>query len=426
MFQRERETLPPEELRLLQVERLRATLRRIAARNPAYHERLGRPDPRDFSRPEDLRRLPFMGKDDLRDAYPLGLACGSAAEFVRMHMSSGTTGTPIINPYTAADVDQWGEVSARCLACAGLGPEDTVQITPSFGLFNGGFGFHYGATRLGSFIIPIGAGRTSLQLKFIRDLGTTALTAIASYPLRLLEVAREEGIDWGKTQLKVGVFGAEVWSDEMRRHVEAEMGIRTFDIIGMTETGGVGMGIDCPARAGVHVWEDHYLVELVDPSTGEPVPDGEEGEMVVTTLTREGLPLVRFRTRDITRVVSRDRCECGRTHLRVARITGRTDDMLKVKGVNFYPRQVESLLLSVPGVGPEYRIEVERREGRDCLKVVVEVGDPGDRELGTRLGAILEDSLALGAEIALASRGSLERPQGKASRVTDHRKGVLL
>jgi phenylacetate-CoA ligase len=422
MHQREEETLPQEQLRLLQLERLRATLRRIAGRNPAYHQRLGRPDPRDIKSLDDLARLPFLCKDDLRDHYPFGLACGSSAEFVRMHMSSGTTGTPIINPYTAADVDQWSEVMARCYACAGVGPEDTVQITPSFGLFNGGFGFHYGASRIGAFIVPIGSGRTSLQLKFIRDLGTTALTAIASYPLRLIEVAREEGFEWRRTRLRVGIFGAEVWSDEMRRHIEQEMGIATFDILGMTETGGVGMGIDCSARAGAHIWEDHYLVEIVDPATGRPVADGVEGEMVVTTLTREGLPLVRFRTRDITRVVSRSRCDCGRTHLRIARITGRTDDMVKVKGVNFYPRQVESLLLSLPGVGPEYRIEVSRREGRDHLMVTVEVGDAGDRELSSRLAAVLEDSLALGAEIRLASRGSLERPQGKASRVLDRRK----
>src|SRR5512138_2954407 len=271
MHQRREETMGREEIRLHQLERLRETLRRIRDRNPAYHERLGRPEPGDIRSLDDIARFPFLTKEDLREAYPMGLACASTAELARMHMSSGTTGTPIINPYTSADVEQWGDIMARCYACAGVGPEDTVQITPSFGLFNGGFGFHYGASRVGAFIIPIGAGRTSLQLRFLRDLGTTALTAIASYPLRLLEVAREEGFDWGKTRLRTGIFGAEVWSDEMRRHVEEEMGIRTYDIIGMTETGGVGMGIDCPERAGAHVWEDHYLVEIVDPVTGSPV-----------------------------------------------------------------------------------------------------------------------------------------------------------
>jgi len=310
---------------------------------------------------------------------------------------------------------------ARCFTAAGVNSADVVQITPSFGLFNGGFGFHYGASRLGSFIVPIGAGRSSLQLQFIKDIGTTCITAIASYPLRLMEVARQENFDWGKTDLKVGVFGAEVWSDEMRARIESEMGIDTYDIIGMTETGGVGLGIDCEARAGIHIWEDHYLVEIIDPDTGEVLPDGQTGEMVVTTLTRQGLPLIRFRTRDITSVISRDKCGCGRTHLRIDRITGRNDDMIKIKGVNFYPRQIESLLLSEPGVGNDYLIEVDRIEGADKLGITVEVQNPDDGLLAKNLRRIVKDFLAFGAEVKLVPMGGIEKPPGKAVRVVDRR-----
>ena len=421
MFQPEKEGLDREQLVSLQLDHLRQTLGRIKEQNPEYHDSLGGPDPGDIRSVSDIASLPLMTKDDLRDAYPFALTCAPKKEFVRFHMSSGTTGTPILNPYTRSDVDQWGEIMARCYAAAGVGSNDVVQITPSFGLFNGGFGFHYGASRLGSFIVPIGAGRSSLQLQFITDLGTTCLTAIASYPLRLMEVAREKAFDWQASSLKVGIFGAEVWSDEMRARIEKEMGIDTYDIIGMTETGGVGMGIDCSAKAGVHIWEDHYLVEIIDPVTGNAMPDGEAGEMVVTTLTRQGLPLIRFRTRDITSVVSRDRCDCGRTHLRIARITGRNDDMLKVKGVNFYPQQIESLLLKEKGVGNDYLLVIDRVGGADHLEITVEVQDPEDSSLADQLGRILKDFLAFGADLKLVPMGSIERAPGKAVRVMDKR-----
>ena len=421
MHQPEKESMIREDLVSLQLENLRRTVARIRDNNPGYHARIGKVDPGDLRAVEDVAGLPLMDKEDLRKSYPFDLTCAPKESFVRFHMSSGTTGTPILNPYTVSDVEQWADIMARCFTAAGVDSTDVVQITPSFGLFNGGFGFHYGASRLGSFIVPIGAGRSSLQLQFIKDLGTTCLTAIASYPLRLMEVARKEGFDWAKTNLKVGVFGAEVWSDEMRGRIELEMGIDTYDIIGMTETGGVGMGIDCEARAGVHIWEDHYLVEIIEPETCEVLPDGRTGEMVVTTLTREGLPLIRFRTRDITSVVSRDRCECGRTHIRIARITGRNDDMIKVKGVNFYPRQIESLLLSEPGVGNDYLIEVDRIAGADSLSVTVEVQNPDDGHLAEKLRRIMKDFLAFGAEVKLVPMGGIEKPPGKAVRVVDRR-----
>src|SRR6266705_5392207 len=325
MFQPELEALDRERLTTLQLERMRATLARCA-RNPAWQRRLGGARAGDLNTVEDWTRLPFLTKDELRDAYPYGLACGE--RYRRVHMSSGTTGNPILNPYTAADVAQWGEVMARCYVTAGVRRDDVIQITPSFGLFTGGFGFHYGAERLGAMVIPTGAGRTALQLRLMRDLKTTVVAAIATYPLRLIEAAREERFDLDSLSLRVGIFGSEMWSDELRARIEAELRIRTFDIIGMTETGGPGLGIDCAARAGIHVWEDHYHPEIVDPSTGAVVPDGTEGELVISTLTREGLPLVRYRTHDLTRVLSRARCGCGRMALRLDRLRGRTDDMV--------------------------------------------------------------------------------------------------
>jgi phenylacetate-CoA ligase len=312
-------------------------------------------------------------------------------------------------------------VMARCYVAAGVTKDDVIQITPSFGLFTGGFGFHYGAERLGAMVIPTGAGRTTLQLKLMRDLKATVLTAIATYPLRLIEVAREDGFDLGTLALRVGIFGSEMWSDELRARIERDLRIRTFDIIGMTETGGPGLGIDCAARAGIHVWEDHYYVEIVDPATGAPVADGVEGELVVSTLTREGLPLIRYRTHDLTRVLSRAPCACGRTSLRLDRLRGRTDDMVIYKGVNFYPRQVEALLLRHAGVGCEYQIVLDADGGGERMTVVVEAEEGCDAAVAPRIKRELHDLLALSPEIALRPLGAIERPQGKAVRVVDRR-----
>ncbi len=416
MFQRRLETLDRELLEKIQVERLRKTVQRIKEKNRKYWEKIGKVEPKDIKSLNDLKKLPFLTKEDLRQNYPFGLACGEKCEFVRFHMSSGTTGTPVVNPYTPNDVEQWGEVMARCLSAAGLNYTDVLQITPSFGLFNGGFGFHYGAEKIGCFVVPIGPGRSLLQLKFMKDFGTTALAGIASYAIRLLEVAKEEGFDFSETNLKVGIFGAEVWSDEMRRYIEREMGIETFDIIGMTETGGVGLGIDCSAHSGIHVWEDHYIVEIIDPETGEVLPDGEEGELVVTTLTREGLPLIRYRTRDITKVVSRDRCDCGRTHLRLDRIKGRTDDMLKVKGVCFYPRQVEEVIMKYPEVLPNYQIIIGKVEGKDTVEVVIE-SERQDESLKERIEEEIYSLLGLHIKVTLKKKGEIPRSEGKAVRV---------
>jgi phenylacetate-CoA ligase len=421
MFEPELETLPREGLMRLTLGRMRAMLARLQG-HPAWMRRLAGAGPRDLARIEDWSGLPFLTKAELRDAYPFALAGGGARGWVRVHMSSGTTGNPILNPYTAGDVAQWADVMARCYVAAGVGRDDVVQITPSFGLFTGGFGFHYGAERLGAMVVPVGAGRTLLQLTLMRDLKTTVIAAIATYPVRLIEVAREERFDLGSLALRVGIFGSEMWSDELRARIERDLRIRTFDIIGMTETGGPGAGIDCEARAGIHVWEDHYYVEIVDPTTGARRPDGEEGELVISTLTREGLPLVRYRTHDLTRVLSREPCACGRTALRLDRLHGRTDDMVIFKGVNFYPRQVETIVLRQAGLGHEYQIVLDSDGGGDRMTVLVEAEAGCPPAVAARVGRELHDLLGLSPQVRLCRPGEIERPQGKAVRVVDRRR----
>jgi phenylacetate-CoA ligase len=424
VFQSVEETRDREGLQAVQLERLRGTLARITAHNSAYRRHLGGIAAEDLASLDDLGRLPFLTKEQLRDAYPYGMACQGDEPIHRVHMSSGTTGAPIVNLYTAADVAQWREIMARSLAAAGLTAADILLVTASFGLFTGGFGFHFGAEALGAMVIPVGAGRTLLQLQLLRDLGATALAAIATYPLRMIEVARQEGFDFRSTKLRVAVLGSEPWSDELRARIEAEMGVRTHDLIGMTETGGPGMGIECLARDGIHVWDDHYLPEIVDPQTGQLLPDGERGELVVTTLTRQGLPLVRYRTRDVTRVRSRERCACGRTGVRLDRFHGRTDDMVIFKGVNFYASQVEQILLRQPGLDHEYQILLDRDAERgDHLILCVEAGPAFDRAAEGRLLRELSDRLNLTPEIRPMALGTIPRPAGKAVRVVDRRGG---
>src|SRR6185503_909886 len=422
MFQPAEETRARESLEPLQLERLRRTIDRIAAHNPTYRRHLGDIPSRDLASLDDLRRLPFLAKNQPRDGYPYGMACHGADPVRRVHMSSGTTGAPIVNPYTAADLEQWREVMARSLAAAGVTARDVLLVTASFGLFTGGFGFHCGAEALGAMVIPVGAGRTLLQLQLLKDLQATVLAGIATYPLRMIEVARQEGFDFKATKLRVALLGSEPWSDELRARIEAEMGVRTLDLIGMTETGGPGMGIECHLRDGIHVWDDHYLPEIVDPASGRVLPEGESGELVVTTLTREGLPLVRYRTRDITCVRSRARCACGRTGVRLDRFHGRTDDMVIFKGVNFYPSQVEQILLRQPGLDHEYQIVLDRDAGRgDRLVLCVEAGSAFDQAAETRLLRELSDRLSLTPEIRKLALGEIPRAAGKAVRVVDRR-----
>ncbi|MBI3913888.1 MAG: phenylacetate--CoA ligase [Chloroflexi bacterium] len=423
MWQADCETLSQGDLQRLQLTRVRETLTRIAEKNPAYHAKLGKPRPDALTSRHALEQLPLLTKADLRTAYPFGLTCAPRSEFQRMQMSSGTTGKPVLCPYTRADIAQWGETMARCYVAATVSRADVIQITPSFGLPNGGFGFHYGAETLGAFYIPVGPGRTLLQLQLMQELQATVLTAIATYPIRLIEAAREENFDFRKTKLRVGIFGSEMWSDELRKKIESAMGIESFDIIGMTETGGVGMGIDCAAHQGIHIWEDHYLAEIIDPKTGAVLNDGLEGELVITTLTREALPLVRFRTGDITRIAARDRCACGRTHLRVDRFKGRTDDMIIYKGVNFYPLQIEALFLRQDGIAADYQIVLDHdARGNETLELVVETQQSLAEEQQARIQRELRDYIGLSVTPRYVQAGELPRPPGKAVRVVDRRK----
>ena len=421
IFNEKMETMPQEGLRKLQLEGLKKTLKRIKESHSIFKEKYKDINPEDIKSLDDIKYIPILQKDELRKAYPFKHIIAEEKDWHRMHMSSGTTGDPIINVMTKNDLGQWGEIMARCYSAAGVTNKDRVQITPSFGLFNGGFGFHYGAERIGAFIIPIGAGRSRLQLKFMDDLKTTVLCAIASYPLRLMEVAKDIGFDFEKTDLKTAILGAETWSDELRDRIEEEMGVDTYDIIGMTETGGVGMGIDCEAKNGIHVWEDHYIVEIVNPDTMEVVEDGIEGEMLITTITREGLPLLRYRTRDITKIVSREKCDCGRTHLRVGRLKGRTDDMFKVKGVNFYPSQIESILMKYKNLTPYYNIVLEKIKGKGALTIVAERRNGFRHEELDKLSNELYDFLGFHCQIQIVPEGTIERPAGKAVRVIDKR-----
>ncbi|WP_291494245.1 phenylacetate--CoA ligase family protein [Desulfurella sp.] len=420
IFNEHFETMPQEEIQKLQLDRLKQTLSLIKNSNSSLKSKYDSIEPYDIKSLDDLKKLPFTTKEELREAYPLNHITYTD-KIVRIHTSSGTTGTPVINAMSQTDVENWAEIVARCFYAAGVDKKDRIQIMPSFGLFNGGFGFHFGAQKIGAFIIPMGAGRTLLQLKFIKDFQTTAICSIASYPQRLIEVANQNNFDFSKTNLRVAILGAETWSDELRARIESQMRVKTFDIIGMTETGGVGMGIDCEAKSGIHIWEDHYIAEIVDPNTLNPLDDGKEGELVITTLTREGLPLIRYRTKDITKIVSRDKCDCGRTHLRVSRLKGRTDDMLKVKGVNFYPSQIEQILLQYETIGPYYQIVLENTKGKDEITIILEKTNGFSSEARNRLENALYDLLGFHCILQIVPENTIQRMPGKMVRVIDKR-----
>ena len=422
MFQPEFEQMDRNSLTSLQIERLKETLTRITSTNKFYSQKLNNLTANDIKTLEDIKKFPFMSKDDLREGYPYKYVCADPSDFMRIHMSSGTTGTPIINPSTRNDLNQWANIMARCYVAAGATSKDIVQITPSFGLFNGGFGFHYGAEKLGAMIVPIGAGRSLLQLQFLLDFKVTVITAIASYPLRLMEVAKKENFNFNKTNLKVAILGAEVWSNEVRKRIESTMSVETFDIIGMTETGGVGMGIDCTEHHGIHVWEDEYLIEIINPETGQVLDDGQEGEMIVTTLNREGLPIIRYRTRDITSIISREPCPCGRSSLRIQRLKGRNDDMLKIKGVNFYPQQLESILMKRKELGNHYQIVLEKTKGRDTIIIMIETHEDINEGFSKEVHTEIYDMLGFHVDkLDFLPEGTIPRVPGKAVRVVDKR-----
>ncbi len=409
------ETASSKDIREMQSARLKAIVKHVYESNPSYRQLFAqagiRPD--DIRTAADIIKLPMTNKDILRDSYPFRLCCVPREKIVEMHMSSGSTGTPVIMPYTENDLLQWAECMARCYRMAGAKPGDATQITPLFGLFNGGFGMYHGARAAGLFVIPAGPGNTARQIRLAKDLKTRVFTGVVSYGVRLMEILVEQ--DETLPDLKIGIFGAEAFSESMKKKISEGLNIDVFDIYGMTESGGVGtLGMDCPAHDGLHVWEDQYIIEIIDPKTGEPVADGEEGELVFTSLTREALPMIRFRTADLTRIISRDTCECGRTHLKIAPITGRRDDMLIVKGVNFFPKQIEQTLLGIPGIGNNYQIIVEEVDGVNNVRVNVEA-QPG--VTGYMVEKALKEALGFSPKGDVYPLGGLPRQEGKAKRV---------
>src|SRR5215470_6856673 len=351
------ETMPRDKLRVLQTERARRTLDHAYANVPHFKKAFDKAGvkPADLKSVDDIARFPFTLKTDLRDNYPFGMFAMPREKLLRLHASSGTTGKPTVVGYSKADLDTWTDLMARSLACMGARPGDIIHNAYGYGLFTGGLGVHYGGERLGCTVVPMSGAGTERQVQLIQDFGAHVLCATPSYALNIAEVAAGMGVDLRKSSLRLGLFGAEPWSDAMRGSIEARLGLKAVDLYGLSEIMGPGVACECGAQAGLHGWEDHFLFEVIDPKTLQPLPMGESGELVITTLTKEALPMIRYRTRDITRL-STARCACGRTHLRIRRITGRTDDMLIIRGVNVYPSQLEAVLLSLPGLSPHYQI----------------------------------------------------------------------
>ena len=417
-WNREIETMSRDALEALQLKGLQKTLRRVWGCDwwrDLLHKR-GMSDPQDVKSLDDLRNLPFLTKEDFREAYPLKMSTVDRKELLEFHMSSGSTGTPVVMAYTKNDLNQWADTMARCFTMAGLEAGDTFQIMPTFGLFNGGFGCYHGCRKAGLFCVPASSGNTERQIKLMRDFRVKGFCSVVSYVPRIIEkLDADASGDHDIPSLRVGVFGSETFSDEMRKKIENRLHIECFDIYGMTETGGIGTtGQDCSAHAGIHVWDDYYITEIIDPATGKNVPDGEYGEVVFTSLSREAMPIIRYRTHDISRIVSREKCACGRTHVRIDRITGRTDDMLIVKGVNFYPRQVEQALMEIPGVKDEFQIILEEHNGMTDVTINVEA-EPG--VTGHTVAKHLRERLGFLPKGDVFPVGALPRTEGKAKRV---------
>ena len=369
---------------------------------------------------EEFLKLPFSEKKDLRDAYPLGLMTAPEEKIVRIHSSSGTTGTPVIIPYTAKDVDDWATMFARCYEFAGITNKDRIQITPGYGLWTAGIGFQAGAEKLGAMVVPMGPGNTDKQIEMMISLETTVLCATSSYALLLAEEIQKRGIR-DKIKLKKGVIGSERWSKKMRDRIANELGIELYDIYGLTEIYGPGIGINCTKEEGMHYWDDFLYLEIIDPKTGEPVPDGEMGEIVITTLVKEGAPLIRYRTHDLSRIIP-DRCSCGSEFPRLDRIMGRTDDMMKIKGVNVFPSQIEEVLQTFPEISSEYQIRISHLDGKDTMRIYVETtGDVDFNELSKRIAEKVKSRIGFTPIVKAVEVGVLPRSMKKTARVIDER-----
>jgi len=429
MFQPEYESMGRAELEALQLERLRSVLARVHAAVPLYREKFDAAGliPDEVTSLADLARVPFTVKDDLRSAYPYGMFAVPMRDIVRVHASSGTTGQITVVGYTKGDIDRWSDLMARTFAAGGATADDVIQVCYGYGLFTGGLGAHYGAERLGATTIPISGGNTKRQVQVMKDFGTTVLASTPSYALLIAETALEMGIDVRDLPLRAGFFGAEPWSENMRAELERALGATAIDIYGLSEVLGPGVATECVHQHGLHVNEDHFIVEIVDPVTFRPLPDGETGEVVFTTLTKEGIPVIRYRTRDISRIIP-GTCACGRTFRRMERITGRTDDMLIIRGVNVFPNQIEQVLTGIPGVAPHYQVVLTKRGSMDHVEVQVEVVPEfafdeirALESLRRRVAAEIASVLAVSIDVRLVEPKSIQRSEGKAKRVVDRR-----
>lgn len=430
IWNEEIECMDPRDREKLQLERLRKLVAYLSERSAIYREKFAASgiSPAAVRNLADLKKLPFTRKSDLRDHYPFGMFCVDLKEVSEIHASSGTTGNPTVVAYTRNDIKLWGEVMARCLTIAGATPEDIVQNAYGYGLFTGGLGVHYGALELGAAVVPMSSGGTKRQLKLMHDFRTTVLTCTPSYSLFMAEEAREMGIDPRQAPVRIGVLGAEPWSEGLRREIEAAWDMAALDIYGLSEIIGPGVAQECPRRRGLHIFSDVFLPEVIDPATGEERPEGEDGELVITTLTKEAIPLLRYRTGDIVSITY-GRCECGRTLPRISKVKGRTDDMLIIRGINVFPSQIEAVLLEVEGAQPHYQLVVERVKGLDTLEVQVEVDEHvfSDeirrlQDLRRKIKKEIESVLALVVEVKLVEPKTIERSMGKAKRVIDLRK----
>jgi len=424
------ERMPVDELKKVQEEKLVQLVNYVYNHSPFYKKRFDKAgiSPGDIRSLADITRLPFTTKQDLRDTYPTGMFCVPRKMVVRYHASSGTTGKPIVVGYTKNDIEEWTISLSRALTSIGVGREDVVQVGYGYGLFTGGLGLHYGAEMIGASVIPTSSGNTERQIELMQDLGSTVIACTPSYFLYMSEVVNKLGLNFkDNTKLKCGVFGAEPWSQEMRQRIETQTGIKAYDIFGTSEISGP-LFTECTYQDGIHIWADQFLIEVIDPKTGEQLPDGESGELVVTTLVKEALPLIRYRIGDLT-VINSEPCKCGRTHPRIMRILGRTDDMIIVRGINVFPGQVEAVLMNIPEVAEHYQLVVDREKELDTLTVQVEVTKDvfSDKisdlmRLEDKVGKSLKTVLNLSAKIELVEPGTITRSMGKAQRVIDKRK----
>ncbi len=424
------ETMPLEDLKALQSERLAALARGVYDNCPLYKQKFEDVGvtPEDIKSIDDIVKLPFTNKLDMRDSYPFGLFSRPRTDLVELHVSSGTTGNPTLVGYTRDDVHLWGEVMARALCCAGAEPDDTIQIAYGYGLFTGGLGFHYGALEMGLTIIPTSSGQTKRQLKIMQDFQPRILACTPSYALYMAEQAKELGIDPHATSWKIGIFGAEPWSESMRTEIEQAWDMLATDIYGLSEIIGPGVSQECRYKDGLHLFSDVFYPEIIDPETGEPVADGQDGELVITTLTKQGIPLIRYRTRDIVSMTT-ERCRCGRTSPRISKIKGRTDDMIVVRGINVFPSQIEHVLLGIEGTHPHYQIVIDRQAHKmDQVEIMVEVDETIFSDEIKRMHALeqtikreIEAVLSIGVTVRLVEPKTVARSEGKAKRVIDKR-----